>query len=46
MIFDPTGNRIAPGGPGATTFNVDTVPPSSPSVITVALYGGVRVAAC
>jgi Tfp pilus assembly protein FimT len=46
LIFDPIGNRIAPGGPAATTFNVDTVPPSCLNVITVTLYGGVRVAGC
>jgi hypothetical protein len=46
LIFDPIGNRIAPGGPANTTFNVDTVPPSCLSVITVTLYGGVRVAGC
>jgi Tfp pilus assembly protein FimT len=46
LIFDPIGNRIFPVGPGSTTFNVDTVPPSCLSMITVTLYGGVRVAGC
>lgn len=46
LIFDPIGNRILPAGPGSTTFNVDTVPASCLSVITVTLYGGVRVAGC
>jgi Tfp pilus assembly protein FimT len=46
LIFDPIGNRIGPGGPANETFNVDTVPPSCLSVITVTLYGGVRVAGC
>jgi Tfp pilus assembly protein FimT len=46
LIFDPIGNRIAPAGPGSTTFNVNTVPPVCVSVVTVTLYGGVRVAGC
>jgi hypothetical protein len=46
LIFDPIGNRILPGGPGSTTFNVDTLPSSCVSVVTVTLYGGVRVAGC
>lgn len=46
MVFDPIGNRILPGGPGSTSFNVDTSPSSCLSVITVTLYGGVRVAGC
>jgi prepilin-type N-terminal cleavage/methylation domain-containing protein len=46
MVFDPIGNRILPGGPGNTTFNVDTSPSSCLSVVTVTLYGGVRVASC
>ena len=46
IIFDPIGNRILPAGPSNTTFNVDTAPPSCLSVITVTLYGGVRVAGC
>ncbi len=46
LIFDPIGNRIAPVGPGNTTFNVDTSPPACLSVVTVTLYGGVRVAGC
>jgi len=46
MVFDPIGNRVLPGGPGSTTFNVDTSPSSCISVITVTLYGGVRVAGC
>jgi type II secretory pathway pseudopilin PulG len=46
MIFDPIGNRILPGGPGNTAFNVDTSPSSCVSTITVTLYGGVRVAGC
>ncbi len=46
MIFDPIGNRIDPGGPGSTTFNVDTSPSACLSVVTVTLYGGVRVAGC
>jgi prepilin-type N-terminal cleavage/methylation domain-containing protein len=46
MVFDPIGNRVVPGGPSSTTFNVDTAPSSCLSVITVTLYGGVRVAGC
>lgn len=46
LAFDAIGNRILPTGPGNTTFNVDTAPPSCLSVITVTLYGGVRVAGC
>jgi Tfp pilus assembly protein FimT len=46
LIFDPIGNRILPVGPGNTTFNVDTVPSSCLSVVTVTLYGGLRVAGC
>jgi prepilin-type N-terminal cleavage/methylation domain-containing protein len=46
FIFDPIGNRILPTGPTNTTFNVDTIPPACLSVITVTLYGGVRVAGC
>jgi Tfp pilus assembly protein FimT len=46
LIFDPIGNRIAPPGPGATTFNVNTLPPACLNVVTVTLYGGVRVAGC
>jgi hypothetical protein len=46
MVFDPIGNRVVPGGPSSTTFNVDTAPSSCLSVITVTLYGGVRVAEC
>jgi Tfp pilus assembly protein FimT len=46
LIFDPIGNRIAPGGPGSTTFNVDALPPACLNVVTVTLYGGVRVAGC
>ena len=46
LIFDPIGNRILPGGPGNTVFNVDAVPPACLSTITVTLYGGVRVAGC
>ncbi len=46
LIFDPIGNRIAPTGPANTTFNVDTQPPACLSVVTVTLYGGVRVAGC
>lgn len=46
IIFDPIGNRILPVGPSNTTFSVDTAPSSCLSVITVTLYGGVRVAGC
>ena len=46
LIFDPIGNRILPVGPGNTTFNVDTAPSSCLSVITITLYGGLRVAGC
>jgi Tfp pilus assembly protein FimT len=46
LIFDPVGNRIVPTGPTSTTFNVDAVPSACVSVITVTLYGGVRVAGC
>jgi prepilin-type N-terminal cleavage/methylation domain-containing protein len=46
LAFDPIGNRILPSGPSSTTFNVDTAPPSCLSVVTVTLYGGVRVAGC
>jgi Tfp pilus assembly protein FimT len=46
LVFDPVGNRILPGGPSSTTFSVDTTPSSCVSVITVTLYGGVRVAGC
>ena len=46
LVFDPIGNRILPGGPGATTFNVDTTPSSCVSTVMVTLYGGVRVAGC
>jgi Tfp pilus assembly protein FimT len=46
LAFDPIGNRILPSGPTSTTFNVDTSPSSCLSVVTVTLYGGVRVAGC
>jgi Tfp pilus assembly protein FimT len=46
FIFDPIGNRILPLGPTNTTFNVDTVPSACLSVVTVTLYGGIRVAGC
>lgn len=46
LIFDPIGNRILPVGPTNTAFNVDTVPSSCVSVVTVTLYGGLRVAGC
>jgi hypothetical protein len=46
FVFDPIGNRVLPAGPTNATFNVDSVPPSCLSVITVTLYGGVRVAGC
>jgi Tfp pilus assembly protein FimT len=46
FVFDPIGNRVLPAGPTNTTFNIDTIPPSCLSVITVTLYGGVRVAQC
>jgi Tfp pilus assembly protein FimT len=46
LVFDPIGNRILPTGAGSTTFNVDTTPSACLSVITVTLYGGVRVAGC
>jgi prepilin-type N-terminal cleavage/methylation domain-containing protein len=46
IAFDPIGNRILPGGVTGTIFNVDTLPSSCLSTITVTLYGGVRVAGC
>ena len=46
LIFDPIGNRILPTGASSTTFNVDTSPASCLNVVTVTIYGGVRVAAC
>jgi hypothetical protein len=46
LVFDPIGNRVLPVGPTSTTFSVDTVPPACATVITVTLYGGVRVAGC
>jgi len=46
VAFDPIGNRILPSGTSNTTFNVDTVPASCLSVVTVTIYGGVRVAGC
>jgi Tfp pilus assembly protein FimT len=46
FVFDPIGNRILPTGPTNVTFNVDMVPPACVNVITVTLYGGVRVAGC
>jgi prepilin-type N-terminal cleavage/methylation domain-containing protein len=46
LVFDPIGNRILPGGTSSTTFNVDTSPSSCVSVVTVTIYGGVRVASC
>ena len=46
LIFDPIGNRIVPTGTLSETFNVDTSPTSCLSVVTVTIYGGVRVAGC
>jgi Tfp pilus assembly protein FimT len=46
IAFDPIGNRILPAGTTSTAFNVDTVPASCLSVVTVTIYGGVRVAGC
>jgi Tfp pilus assembly protein FimT len=47
LIFDPIGNRIAPGGPGSTSFTVsDTSASPCVNTIIVTLYGGVRVAGC
>jgi len=47
LIFDPLGNRqLPPAGSGNTVFDVDTQPASCLSIITVTLYGGVRVSKC
>lgn len=45
MIFDPIGNVKLPATT-PVTFSVDTQPASCLSVVTVTLYGGVRVAKC
>jgi hypothetical protein len=46
LIFGPIGNRSLPAGPISTTFSVDAVPSSRVRIVTVTLYGDLRVAGC